>query len=89
MEASEVKGQRHMCKRLKVVKTDHIYPPIPIRDNDWLAYFDGEEEDGPQGWGKTEAEAICDLVDNYELEADEELVLPISNGVQTIEEAPE
>jgi hypothetical protein len=72
-------------KRQRVVVTSHIYPPIPIRDNDWLACFDGDEEDGPQGWGSTEQKAIDDLVDNYELEEDEEIVLPIKNGVPPVD----
>lgn len=72
-------------KRQRIVVTSYIYPPIPWRDNDWLACFDGDEE-GPQGWGRTEADAIEDLIDNYDLPDDEEIVLPIvKNGVQAIE----
>lgn len=40
-------------------------PPIPIRDYDWLAYYDGEEELGQVGYGKTQADAIADLKENY------------------------
>lgn len=43
--------------------TSFVYPPIPIRQFDWCAYLDGTEEEGPYGWGKTEAEAILDLED--------------------------
>lgn len=32
---------------------------------DYIAYFDGEEEAGNYGRGKTEAEAILDFFDNY------------------------
>ena len=46
------------------IKTDHIYPPIPIREYDWCAYYDGLEEDGPQGFGRTEQAAIEDLKRN-------------------------
>lgn len=42
------------------IATYFVNPPIPIRTSDWIAYIDGEE-DGPKGWGKTEAEAIADL----------------------------
>jgi hypothetical protein len=42
------------------VCTHHVFPPIPDRQFDWCAYFDGEEE-GLQGWGPTEAEALEDL----------------------------
>lgn len=45
--------------------TNHEYPPIPIRDHDWVAYYEGTEENGNYGWGKTEEEAIADLVENY------------------------
>lgn len=44
--------------------TSHVYPPIPWRNNDWCAYYDGTEESGNYGWGETEAEAIADLKDN-------------------------
>lgn len=43
------------------IKTTHVYPPIPIRDFDWCAFFEDEEfnfDDGLRGWGKTEKEAI-------------------------------
>ena len=50
--------------------TTHVYPPIPIRQFDWQAHYDGDEpdDDGHMkvGNGATEAEAIDDLVENYE-----------------------
>jgi len=57
--------------------TNHIYPPIPVRDFDWCAYRDGEEESGHCGWGKTQAEAIEDLrrLDQERAEAQEGEVL--------------
>jgi hypothetical protein len=42
--------------------TSFEYPPIPIRSFDWCAYRDGEEESGRYGWGKTEQEAVQDLL---------------------------
>lgn len=45
----------------KRIVTEHIYPPIPVRTMDWCAYFDGEEELGGYGYGRTEAEAMADL----------------------------
>lgn len=42
------------------IVTENVYPPIPIRRFDWCAYFDGDDE-GLQGWGATEREAIADL----------------------------
>jgi hypothetical protein len=48
------------------VVTSHVYPPIPVRDFDWCAYFDDVGADcSPYGWGRTEAEAKQDLLDNY------------------------
>lgn len=48
------------------IVTSHIYPPIPIRDYDWCAYFDDVGADcSPYGYGRTEAEAKQDLLDNY------------------------
>jgi hypothetical protein len=49
------------------IKTVCVYPPIPTRDSDWCAFFDGEEEAGDYGWGRTEAEAeaIADFIENY------------------------
>lgn len=43
------------------VMTHYAHPPIPTRTSDWCAWFDGQEEGGPYGWGRTEAEAIEDL----------------------------
>lgn len=50
---------------MKQIVTSNIYPPIPIRDYDWSAHFEGEEERGRYGYGRTEAEAKQDLLDNY------------------------
>lgn len=57
-----------MPKPSRKIVTEHVYPPIPIRTMDWVAHYDGDEEGGPRGWGRTEAEAIADLKDNYEEE---------------------
>ena len=44
--------------------TRHVYPPIPVRLMDWCAYRDGDEENSSRyGWGRTEIEAIADLID--------------------------
>lgn len=43
--------------------------PIPVREFDWCAYFDGDEPDDagkmPCGWGKTKEAAIADLKEAY------------------------
>ena len=46
------------------VTTYHVNPPIPIRNWDWCAYFN-EQEEGLVGWGKTEYDAIYDLLERY------------------------
>jgi len=45
------------------IKTSFVYPPIPKRDFDWEAYFDGYEPGDALGYGATEEEAIADLLD--------------------------
>lgn len=47
--------------------TSFVHPPIPVRQFDWQAYFDGEEELGQYGNGRTEREAIEDLLTNGRL----------------------
>lgn len=48
--------------------TEFVYPPIPVRIADWVAYFDGDEPDDDghmlYGIGETEQEAIQDLLEN-------------------------
>ena len=53
--------------RTRLIKTVFDYPPIPVRTMDWCAYYDGEEH-GPTGHGRTEAQAVQDLLDNTEEE---------------------
>lgn len=50
---------------MKKIVTDFSYPPIPLRQFDWIAWFDGQE-DGAQGTGPTEQEAIDDLKSQVE-----------------------
>lgn len=47
---------------MRKIVTTCICPPIPVRANDWCAYFDGEEEAGNYGYGATEDEAIADFL---------------------------
>ena len=58
------------------IRTNHDYPPIPVRDFDWSAVFDDTYEppdvDGVGvggdiiGTGRTEADAIEDLINIVE-----------------------
>lgn len=60
---TECRGKGEIVK--PVLVTSHVYPPIPVRDYDWIAYVDGDEEAGRYGEGATEAEAIADFMDTY------------------------
>lgn len=49
------------------IRTEFIYPPIPIRKFDWSATDDDTYDEGqPIGYGETEREAIADLLTNLE-----------------------
>ena len=41
--------------------------PIPLRDFDWVATFDGYDVGDPVGYGRTEQEAIDALLDMVDL----------------------
>jgi hypothetical protein len=47
---------------VKIVTT-YIYPPIPDRSFDWQAASSDYDEGWPIGHGKTEQEAIADLLE--------------------------
>lgn len=51
------------------IRTDFVYPPIPIRTMDWQAYYDSDEpdDDGNMAFstGATETEAVTDLIENH------------------------
>lgn len=50
------------------IRTEYVYPPIPIRAFDWSA-VDDDTYDGPGcpvGWGYTEEQAIADLLEQIE-----------------------
>ena len=57
-------GYSHCRDHGPKIVTHHEFPPIPVRSFDWTAHYDGFEEAGPYGYGKTEAEAVADLVEN-------------------------
>ena len=49
--------------RIKI-RTEHVFPPIPVREWDWSAVDDNTYEPGcPIGWGRTKQAAIDDLID--------------------------
>ena len=49
---------------MRNIVTSYVHPPIPVRNMDWCAFYDGEEEAGGYGWGRTEAEAVADFIEN-------------------------
>lgn len=64
----------HIINGVKI-HTNFDYPPIPVRDMDWSAVTDDYDCDcdadgffsfSPAGHGKTEAEAIADLLEQLE-----------------------
>jgi hypothetical protein len=53
-----------------MIRTEFVYPPIPVRHFDWSAVdddtYDGSEDSstrGQIGYGATEAEAVADLME--------------------------
>ena len=42
--------------------TEYVHPPSPMRNNDWRATREGDDEDYIVGWGSTEQDAIDDLI---------------------------
>jgi hypothetical protein len=46
----------------RIIRTEHVYPPIPVRQFDWRAVFDGYEPGDVMGCDKTREEAIADLI---------------------------
>ena len=57
-------AERAMIRATIKLKTEYVYPPIPIRSMDWSAIDDSTYEPGsPIGTGRTEQEAIEDLID--------------------------
>lgn len=45
------------------IRTDRVYPPIPLRNHDWSAVTDNYDLGHPIGWGATEQAAIDDLIE--------------------------
>lgn len=43
------------------IRTSFVHPPIPDRSYDWAAWIDGEEE-GATGRGRTESDAVAELL---------------------------
>ena len=48
---------------IRIIKTEYVYPPIPIRCFDWRATYGSYDEGDKVGTGETEIEAILDLME--------------------------
>lgn len=64
---------------MRKIVTKHICPPIPMRQYDWCAHYDGEEEAGDYGYGATEAEAIADFEEHHRADHDQRLAAKSTN----------
>lgn len=51
---------------MRKILTYHEYPPISPRDFDWVACFEGDEGEQKHAFGRTEQEAINNLINEYE-----------------------
>ena len=49
-----------------MIHIEHVYPPVPFRDMDYRATFDGYDEGDPMGYGPTAEAARADLLDQVE-----------------------
>lgn len=61
------------------IRTNFEYPPIPIRDYDWSAIDDNTYDGAPDshcpiGRGRTEAQAIEDLLEQLEYDGPYEVI---------------
>jgi hypothetical protein len=48
---------------LRPIITEYVYPPVPSRQCDWSAIYDGYEPGDKIGYGETEAKAVTDLLE--------------------------
>jgi hypothetical protein len=65
-----------MLGSIMKIKTEYVYPPIPLRTYDWCAY-DDDTYDGAGstiGWGPTKDAAIDDLLEQLALDSDDRIL---------------
>ena len=48
------------------IVTRFVYPPIPLRQFDWCAVTEDYDLGSPCGYGRTEVEAIADLMEQLD-----------------------
>jgi hypothetical protein len=70
---------------MKIV-TQYIHPPIPDRSHDWIAYDDDTHDIGsPEGYGRTEADAIADLLEQLDDAASGQAVRGLYSSLEDAE----
>lgn len=74
---------------MRKIITSFWMKPIPPRQFDWEAYFDGDEPDDDghmkAGYGITEQDAVCDLLADEDMS--DETGLPSANIVLDVGDA--
>lgn len=50
---------------MEKIRTDFWAKPIPLRQFDWSATYDSYEGGDPIGYGRSEADAVLDLIENH------------------------
>lgn len=55
--------------RVGTIHVQCICPPIPVRFFDYVAWWDGHEEAGYYGYGKTAKEAVAELIEQGDEDA--------------------
>jgi hypothetical protein len=62
LQRCAVKGAAMPVKYVKDIRLTFEQPPIPLRQFDWRAMHDGDDEEPSRhGWGRTPEEALADL----------------------------
>jgi hypothetical protein len=49
----------------RLIVVSHVQPPIPTKEFDYCAFYEGDEESKQYGWGETEELAIADLLARF------------------------
>lgn len=69
------------------IVTEYMYVPGPLEGHDWVAIFDGDEEQGLRGYGATEEAAKADLVEQWEDEQEPDCPTCNDQGVVMVRPA--
>jgi hypothetical protein len=67
--------EAQMKTRPVCVQVQHDPPPVPLRNCDWCAWVDGQEEAQQYGYGATRADAVRALYERLEEESDIEMAI--------------